>query len=151
DSRKDGGALKGYGLDELFQTAKTPYFLRWSAGLLKGKVATSQFKMKKGTVDLTVLQLQEHERLDTSLLFVEEERCGHTGAYREQTTAKGYITKGQDQFHKRPPSEIENSSTPRNAAVRAMHSTLQQTAKRKTLVKRYKTGVDVKNRDFSDA
>lgn len=152
-SRKVGGAKKGFGKDELFKTSKTGYFAMWAAGLIPGKEALSYLKVGSSNtpVAITVLTLQRYVRADTAVVYFHGLRGAHTGAYRETTTSRGYITKGQADMHEDRQDAIENSSTPRNALIRGLHTHLEVTANWQDFQTHFTTGFDVKNRDFSDA
>jgi hypothetical protein len=147
-AKKDKGAARGVGLDELFQTSKTAYFAECDAGLREKR--TSSF-LKSG-IEFGWLDLQHYLRVRTSEPIYKDSKGiigGHTGALYKNPS-KGGVLKGQPAAHKERQKAIERSSTPGNAAIRALRSHLESTASRADYQKKRSfTAYDTKDRDLS--
>lgn len=150
---KAEGYKRGVGLDEFFQTAKTPYFLRWDAGLIEGKKPSSPLKSGK---EFGCLDAQQYLRVPTSEPIYKDDKGNITGAhagaiFRGASPNRSGILKGQPGAHDKRQAAIEKSSTPANAVLRAIRSHLESTAS----AKNYRKGLsfkayDTKDRDLSN-
>lgn len=148
---KAGGAKKGYGKDELFQTSETAYAFKASAGLVPGVEPTSLFKGASGaTEEFDFLDAQEHVRLDTSIVPTREGE-GHTGMLRETATSTGYMTKGQAQLHEERTTVWKASKSPAEAVVNVVGQQIHSTPNVPAIQTKFTKGFTVSNQDLSDS
>jgi RHS repeat-associated protein len=146
---KAGGAKKGYGKDELFQTSETAFVFKLSAGLIPGKAPTALFKGPSGAVqEVTMLDAQEHIRLDTSIVPTKEGE-GHTGMLRATKTSAGYMTTGQAAFHAARTGVMTSATSTGEAILNVVASHINSTANVTTMQSKHTTGFTVTNQDLS--
>jgi hypothetical protein len=147
---KGQGEVRGSGLDEIFQTSKTTYWLRWSAGMLTGKDPVSKVLLSTGDfVKFTPLDLQEKIRLPTSAVLTKQ-GGGHTGALDMPNTIMGHVTKGQDALHRERQARIEKAETPLEALHFGLSAHLDVTPNVGLIEKMFDKGADVYGKDFAD-
>jgi len=148
---KAGGAKKGYGKDELFQTSETAFAFELSSGLVPGVAPTAFFKGPSGKVqEVDLLDAQEHVRLDTSIVPTKEGE-GHTGMLRPSITSTGYMTTGQAGFHQERTTVMTGAKSTGEAILNVMARHIHSTANVTTVKAKHNSGFTVTNLDLSKA
>ena len=146
---KAGGAKKGYGKDEVFQTSETAYAFEVSAGLVPGVTPVAYFKGASGAVqEVDLLDAQEHVRFDTSIVPTKE-GGGHTGMLRASASATGYMTVGQAQLHQERTDVMKAAPTTGEAILNTMARHIHATANVATMQAKHTQYFTVTNQDLS--
>lgn len=148
-ARKTGGAKKGFGLDEVFQTSETAWALEVSSGLVPGMAPTAFFKGSSGAMqEIDLLDAQEHIRLDTSIVPSKEGE-GHTGMLRATKTSTGYMTTGQATFHQERTTVMKSSKSTGEAIVNTFARHIHATPNVTTIQSKHNSGFTVTDQDLS--